>query len=65
MVIKKSGNLSKAYFMAYFSLMMSSRQCTIEEAKEITFERIFRNDKNTLGNTSFKHFMEAYEESKG
>ncbi|MFD1416917.1 hypothetical protein [Oceanobacillus jeddahense] len=64
MIINKGGDLSKEYFMGYFSLLMNSRQCTLEKAKEITFDRLFRNDENTFGNISFEHFIEAYEELK-
>lgn len=61
MVINNGGNLSKEYFIAYLSLIMNSRQCNLEKAKEITFERLFQNDKKTLGNISFEHFINAYE----
>ncbi|GIO23833.1 hypothetical protein [Oceanobacillus sp. J11TS1] len=64
MVINKGGNLSKAYFKAYFSLIRNSRQCTLEEAKEITFVRLFRNDETTRGDISYEHFIEAYKELK-
>lgn len=64
MVINNGGNLSKEYFIAYLSLIMNSRQCTIEKAKEITFERLFKNDKKTLGSISFESFINAYEELK-
>ena len=64
MVINKGGNLSKEYFIAYLKLIMNSRQCTLEKAKEITFERLFQKDKETLGSISFESFTNAYEDLK-
>ncbi|MBL5874949.1 hypothetical protein HV417_15865 [Bacillus sporothermodurans] len=61
MLINNDGNLSKEYFIAYLKLIMSSRKCTLEKAKEITFERLFQKDKKTLGNISFERFTNAYE----
>ncbi|MGV3487489.1 MAG: hypothetical protein ACO1OC_02760 [Tuberibacillus sp.] len=61
MVINNGGNLSKEYFVAYFLLIMDSRQVTLDKAKEIAFERLFRSDEKTLGAISFQHFIEAYE----
>ena len=64
MVINKGGNLSKEYFIAYLKLIMNSRQCTLEKAKEITFERLFQKDKKTLGSISFERFTNAYVDLK-
>ncbi|MBP2079794.1 hypothetical protein [Oceanobacillus polygoni] len=62
MVINNGGNLSKEYFVACLSLIMNSRQCNLERAKEITFARLFRKDEKTLGNNSFDQFINAYED---
>ena len=64
MVINNGGNLSKEYFVAYLSLIMNSRKCTLEKAREITFSRLFRKDEKTLGSISFDHFISAYEDLK-
>lgn len=43
---------------------MNSRKCTLEEAKEVTFERLFNNNEKSLGSISFHHFFSAYDELK-
>ncbi|NHM32022.1 hypothetical protein [Neobacillus terrae] len=62
MVINSGGNLSVEYFKAYFRLIMNSRQVSLEEAKDITFSRLFQNVEATLGQTSFQNFSAAYEQ---
>lgn len=64
MVINNGGNLSEEYFISYLSLVMNSRKCTLEEAKEVTFERLFNNNEKSLGSISFHHFFSAYDELK-
>ncbi|QHA35050.1 hypothetical protein D5E69_04000 [Rossellomorea marisflavi] len=61
MTINHGGDLSEDYFIAYISLIMNSRGITLEEAKAFTFQRLFQNDEETLGDRSHKSFMRAYE----
>jgi len=62
MVINNGGNLSVGYFKSYFRLIMMSRQASLEEAKDITFSRLFNNQEAMLGHTSFQNFTLAYQE---
>lgn len=64
MIIKNGGILREEYFISYLSLVMNSMQCTLEEAKEVTFERLFKKNEKTLGTISFQHFINAYNELK-
>ncbi|MED4850979.1 hypothetical protein P9386_03825 [Caldifermentibacillus hisashii] len=64
MIINNGGNLSKEYFIAYLSLIINSKQCTLEEAKQLTFERLFNMDEKALGKVTYSHFNSAFEELK-
>ncbi|WP_124222100.1 hypothetical protein [Aquisalibacillus elongatus] len=64
MVINQSGNLRKDYFVSYMKLLMNTMNCTVDEAKAITFLRIFDNNKHHLGDFSYQEFSKAYEELK-
>ncbi len=37
-------------------------ECSVEKAKDITFQRIFSNNPKKLGTTSYQEFLLAYEE---
>lgn len=62
MIINRSGVLKKEYFVSYMNLIMNSMECSIEKAKDITFQRLFRNNPKKLGTTSYQEFLLAYEE---
>lgn len=49
MIINNGSQLSVEYFKSYFRLVMNSQQCTVIEAKEIIFNRIFRGDHTAYG----------------
>ncbi|WP_324609843.1 hypothetical protein [Oceanobacillus damuensis] len=61
-VINHGGALRKEYFISYLTLVMNTMQCPVEQAKEVTFQRLFRNDTKTLGKESYRQFLLAYEE---
>ncbi|MGX1265899.1 hypothetical protein [Rossellomorea marisflavi] len=61
MTINHGGDLSEGYFIAYLTLIMNSRGSTLEEAKAFTFKRLFQNDEGTLGDYSYRRFIQAYQ----
>lgn len=64
MVINKSGALSKEYFISYLELVMNAKGCTLPQAKDLVFKRIFNNDAQRLGKSSYQQFLLAYENIK-
>lgn len=64
MVINRSGALSKEYFISYLELVMNSKGCTLQQAKDFVFKRIFNNDAKHLGQSSYQEFLLAYENIK-
>ncbi|QGH32826.1 hypothetical protein GI584_01610 [Gracilibacillus salitolerans] len=65
MIIKNAATLKKDYFISYMKLIMNTMKCSIHQAKEMTFDRLFKNDPERLGTTSYQEFLIAYEELKG
>lgn len=59
MILNRGGALSVEYFIAYMKLIMNTRECASIKAKEIAFERLFRNDSKTLGKESYQKFLLA------
>lgn len=64
MMINHAGALRKEYFIAYMKLLMNAFECSAQQARNLTFERLFRSKEDYLGNQSYKVFLEAYEEIK-
>ncbi|SFE59581.1 hypothetical protein [Alteribacillus iranensis] len=64
MKIKNAGILGKEFFLSYFNLIQASRQTDIDEAKELLFDKFFRNDKELRDTESYQNFLTAYEELK-
>lgn len=62
MIVNHGGNLPKEYFSAYIKLVMNSRNCSIESAKDITMELFFKNDKNRFGKDTYQSFEDAFRE---
>ena len=62
MTINHAGTLKKEYFISYMNLIMNAFGCSIEEAKERTFERLFRLKENDMGQETFSQFLLAYQE---
>lgn len=60
MVINRAGVLSKEYFISYIELVMNTRDCTLQQAKDIVFKRIFNGDIGRLGESSYQAFLSAY-----
>lgn len=58
--VNHGGNLPKEYFISYLKLVMTSRELTVEEAKEFTFENFFKGDYNHFGPNTFQQFILAF-----
>ncbi|EMR07188.1 hypothetical protein C772_00833 [Bhargavaea cecembensis DSE10] len=59
MVVKNAGALSPDYFLSYLRLLLSTRAGSLEEAKKLTEEQLFRGDLNRYG----AYTKAAYEEA--
>ncbi|WP_404454613.1 hypothetical protein LG329_05960 [Virgibacillus necropolis] len=64
MVIKNGATLSKDYFQSYFKLRMNSFDCSLDEARDQTYDEFFRENTERFGKSTYVNFIEAYEEMK-
>lgn len=62
MVINHGGALKKDYFISYLRLIMNVKICNVDVAREVAFQKLFKNNKETLGKESYQQFVLAYEE---
>ncbi|PAD34131.1 hypothetical protein [Terribacillus saccharophilus] len=60
MIINKGGVLSEEYFISYLRLVKNSLNCSNDEAYNITFARLFKNDPDSLGKKSYETFQQAF-----
>jgi hypothetical protein len=61
MTVNNGGKLSKEYFISYLKLIMATETCSLEEAREYMFEHFFKGNKDTFGEYSYYHFLQAAE----
>lgn len=59
MVVNSGGILSEEYFRAYLSLVMNSRNCTLENAKEFMLETFFKGNLVAYGPISYTSYINA------
>ncbi|MRG85763.1 hypothetical protein [Salinibacillus xinjiangensis] len=64
MKLNRSGKTSKEFFVSYLKLVMNTQKCSLEVAKEITFDRIFEGQPHCFGKEVYDNFLSAYEEMK-
>ncbi|PAE40071.1 hypothetical protein [Bacillus sp. 7884-1] len=64
MTVNHAGALKKEYFLSYLNLIKISRNCTIEQAKEIAIEVFFHYNVEEYGSQTYLRFLEAYHELK-
>lgn len=64
MVVNHGSTLSIDYFKSYFRLILNTRTTDIDEAKVILFDHLFKNKADKFGETTYEHFLKAYEEMK-
>ncbi|MGN7177440.1 hypothetical protein [Cytobacillus sp. SAFR-174] len=62
MTINHAGALKKEYFISYMKLIMNAFGCSVEEAKDTTFERLFRLRESEMGQETYIQFILAYQE---
>lgn len=60
MTINHAGALKKEYFISYIKLIMNAFGCSVEEAKDKTFERLFRLREIEMGKETYEQFILAY-----
>ncbi|WP_374989396.1 hypothetical protein Q5794_28140 (plasmid) [Priestia megaterium] len=64
MTINHSGRLSKEYFVSYMKLFMNAYEYTAEQARELTFQRLFGSQCDSMGHVTYQNFLLAYGELK-
>ncbi|MGF2616673.1 hypothetical protein FZC84_02605 [Rossellomorea vietnamensis] len=60
MTINHSGTLGKDYFISYLKLVMNSKGCTAEQAKDTALRQFFKGDHHIYGQETYSAFLEAY-----
>lgn len=60
MTINHAGALKKEYFISYMKLIRNAFGCSVEEAKDKTFERLFRLRESEMGQETYTQFLLAY-----
>ncbi|MFE8694916.1 hypothetical protein ACFYKT_00940 [Cytobacillus sp. FJAT-53684] len=65
MTINHAGTLGKEYFISYIKLIMNACGCSVDEAKEQKFKRLFNNQEESMGRETYKQFLIAYRELHG
>jgi hypothetical protein len=62
MTVNHASTLKKEYFLSYINLIMISRNCSLEEAKELVMKLFFQNNVEQYGKSTSERFLEAYNE---
>ncbi|HWL24194.1 hypothetical protein ACE198_24840 [Neobacillus sp. KR4-4] len=62
MTVNHAGALKKEYFLSYLNLIRLSRNCTIEQAKEIAMELFFHYNIEEYGSQTYQQFLAAFYE---
>ncbi|SEU10025.1 hypothetical protein SAMN05421676_12122 [Salinibacillus kushneri] len=62
MKLNRSGTPSVSYFKSYMLLIMNTRTCSLEVAKEVAYENLFERDSKRLGEQAFRNFQQAHKE---
>lgn len=60
MIVNHGGNLRVEYFISYIKLIINARNCTLDQAKEITMSIFFKNNKERYGKETYNRFLDAY-----
>jgi hypothetical protein len=60
MTVNHGGSLGKEYFLSYLNLIKLSRNCTLEEAKNLALELFFNNNIDQYGIDTYNRFSEAF-----
>lgn len=62
MTINHAGILGKEYFISYIKLIMKACGCSVDEAKEQTFKRLFNFQEDSMGKDTYRQFLIACKE---
>jgi len=62
MTVNHAGTLKKEYFLSYLNLITISRNCTLDQAKEIALELFFHCNTDEYGFQTYQRFLDAYHE---
>lgn len=60
MIVNHGSTLTKEYFLSYLNLIIISRNCSVEQAKELAFELFFNNNEDNFGKETFQRFLAAF-----
>lgn len=60
MTVNHGGSLGKEYFLSYINLIKISRNCTLEQARNLALELFFKNNIGQYGKDTYSRFSEAY-----
>nr|WP_263327792.1 hypothetical protein [Neobacillus sp. Marseille-Q6967] len=62
MTVNHASTLKKEYFLSYINLIIISRNCSLEEAKDLAMKMFFHNNIEQYGKSTAQRFLEAYKE---
>ncbi|PFO08494.1 hypothetical protein COJ85_03105 [Bacillus sp. AFS076308] len=62
MTVNHASTLKKEYFLSYINLVMISRNCSLQQAKELTIELFFKNNYEQYGKQTYERFIEAFKQ---
>lgn len=65
MTVNHGGFLTEEYFRAYLSLVMNSRNCTLETAKDFMVTTFFKGDLSFFVPVSYASFINAFKSMAG
>ncbi|MFD1739044.1 hypothetical protein ACFSCX_21275 [Bacillus salitolerans] len=60
MTVNHASTLQEEYFLSYINLIRLSRNCSLQQAKELTIELFFRNNVDQYGKQTYERFINAY-----
>jgi hypothetical protein len=60
MTVNHAGVLGTNYFLSYLNLILISRNCTLEEARDLAMELFFHHDPYLYGKDTYEKFQEAF-----
>jgi hypothetical protein len=62
MTVNHGGSLGKEYLLSYINLIKISRNCTLEEARNLAMELFFHKNIDQYGEVTYNRFLEAYQQ---
>lgn len=62
MTVNHAGVLTKEYFISYLTLIMKSREFSLDQAKSFAIEFFFKGDSEFYGSSTWSQFEVAIKE---